>query len=225
MTTALLREPSNIAALPHDRHGRPVPWFAAWLDEAGRHARPAPDTSPDFRVVRPGATVAAWASRLCWVCGRALARQEPRAFVIGPMCAVNLISAEPPAHHECAVYSARACPFLATPNMVRRDRHLPQGTVMPPGEMIMRNPGVVAVWVVKYNRPTARAVGSDLLFNIGHPPMWVEWYARARPATRSEVLASITSGLPALAERCEGNPSALADLRACHARALEVVPR
>jgi len=202
-----------------------VPWFVAWLDDEGRQASPSPAATPDFRVLRPSATAQAWASRTCWVCGCAFQRQEPRAFVIGPMCAVNLISAEPPSHYDCAVYSARACPFLTTPQMTRRDRHLPEGTYAPPGDMIRRNPGVVAVWVVKYNRPSARHLPDGLLFNVGAPPMWVDWFARGRPATRAEVLASLDSGMPILAAACNGDRAQLAELGQARAAAMTVIPR
>jgi hypothetical protein len=176
-------------------------------------------------VLRPGATGIAWSSRICWVCGIVFQRQEPRAFTIGPMCVVNGISAEPPAHHDCAAYSAQVCPFLTTPNMVRRDRHLPPGTADPPGQMIRRNPGVIAVWVVGYTKPRMRREPDGPLFEIGRPPLFTEWWARGRAATRAEVLDSMTAGLPALAEACQGDEAALSALDTAHAEALRYVPR
>jgi hypothetical protein len=212
-------EPPRIARLPHDKHHRPVPWFVAWLDEDGREADPGKGT-PDFRIIKPGAVLDAWGSRTCWVCGVMFVRQEPRAFVIGPMCAVNRISAEPPSHVECAEYSALACPFLTTPRMVRRERGLPPGTEEPAGLMIRRNPGVILVWVTKYTQP---AITSEGLFHIGQP-LFVEWYAEGRTATRAEVLHSIDTGLPALIEPCEGDPAALLALDEAHRRAMALVP-
>jgi len=224
--TATANEPLRIARLHHDKHGRPVPWFVAWLDPDGQPANAgAPGAVPDFRVLKPGAVGIAWASRICWVCGLVFQRQEPRAFTIGPMCIVNLVSAEPPAHHDCAAYSAKVCPFLSTPNMTRRTRHLPPGTSLPPGEMITRNPGVAAVWVVKYNQPKAEREADGLLFRVGRPPLWVEWYAQGRTATRREVLDSILSGMPLLAEQCHGDEAALLELDRAHAEAMAVVPR
>ena len=199
-------EPGRIARLPA-RHGRPVPWFVAWVDGL-----------PDFRVVKPAAVPAALALQICWVCGVKFQRQEHRAFTIGPMCAVNRTSAEPPAHAECGVWSALNCPFLTRPGMVRRDRHLPEGTAEPAGIMLARNPGAVAVWVTRYNAwSTWRARGGPsgsqpgVLFDIG-PPEWVEWYAQGRTATRAEVLASLRSGLPALREIAEQDGEAGLDL-------------
>ena len=106
--------PGRIALLPRNKVGYPVPWFVATING-----------QPDFRVIRTDGIQIALKRGLCWVCGVPFLRQEDRAFTIGPMCAVNRVSAEPPSHRDCAVYSAMACPFLATPNMVRRDRHKP----------------------------------------------------------------------------------------------------
>ena len=94
--------PARIAALPVDAIGRPVPWFVAWIDG-----------KPDFRVVGPGKLQQALRG-LCWVCGRGFAGGEDRAWLIGPMCAITLTTAEPSSHLECAAWSAKNCAFLAT---------------------------------------------------------------------------------------------------------------
>ncbi|HMH92898.1 MAG TPA: hypothetical protein VK586_17660, partial [Streptosporangiaceae bacterium] len=96
MTAA--RVPGRIARLPKDHIGRPVPWFVAEVNGV-----------PDFRVIKTGAIEGALYMRLCWVCGVPFQRQEDRAFTVGPMSMVNRVSAEPPAHRDCAVYSATAC--------------------------------------------------------------------------------------------------------------------
>jgi len=199
--------------LPHDKHGRPVPWFVAWI--GGK---------PDFRITAYGAAAVAWGQKSCWVCGCAFQRQEPRSFVVGPMCAVNRISSEPPSHYECADFSARACPFLTNPTMIRRERHLPPGVGDPPGTFIRRNPGITLVWTTKYNQPGLTPTrDGGYLFRIGEP-VTVEWYAEGRPATRDEVLASIEAGLPALMEACDGNAAALVKLADAHLAALALVP-
>lgn len=206
--------PGRIALLPTDKHHRPVPWFVAFIDGV-----------PDFRVIRPGGIQAALRFKLCWVCGGPFVRQQDRAFTIGPMCAVNRVSAEPPSHKDCAVYSATACPFLTTPNMIRRDRHKPAEAVVPAGISIPRNPGVALVWVTGYRSWKTRSDGNGgLLFDIGEPREAL-WFARGREANRAEVLASIDSGLPILREMAEQDGAeALAELEAMHARALEYVP-
>jgi hypothetical protein len=206
--------PGRIARLPVNKAGYPVPWFVAFIDGA-----------PDFRVIRAGGIQAALRGRLCWVCGVPFARQEDRAFVIGPMCAVNRVSAEPPSHRECAAWSATHCPFLSVPRMVRRERHKPEGAANPAGIMIKRNPGVALVWVTRYNSWHTRSDGAGgTLFSIGECRQAL-WFARGREATRTEVLASIGSGLPILREMAEKDgPAAVAELEAMHAAALEHVP-
>src|SRR4051812_13821199 len=98
--------PPSIAALPRDHRGYPVPWFVAWSE--GRPIFPAADPQKLVRAIR---------ERRCWVCGDLLTRYL--AFVVGPMCTVNRVSAEPPSHLKCAEFSTRACPFLTRPKMKR----------------------------------------------------------------------------------------------------------
>ena len=120
--------PGRIRILRRNKAGYPVPWFVATIGG-----------QPDFRVIAPGRIQDALRRSLCWVCGVPFLRQEDRAFTIGPMCAVNRVSAEPPSHRDCAVFSARFCPFLSTPQMVRRERHIPGEAVVPAGISIRRS--------------------------------------------------------------------------------------
>jgi hypothetical protein len=178
--------PPRIAKLPRHK-AYPVPWFVEWIDG-----------KPDFRVADAHKQDDATRFGLCWVCGERTGRNV--AFVIGPMCAVNRVSAEPPSHTDCAIYSATHCPFLANPTMKRRERGLPDNYVDPAGVMLLRNPGVALVWVTR-NFSTFRAPGG-YLFDIGEPTQ-VSWYAQGRSATRAEVMASIDTGLPALQEAAD----------------------
>lgn len=204
-----LELPQRMAALPRDKVGRPVPWFVAFIDGV-----------PDFRVIGEGKMRDAVRSSLCWVCGKAMGRFA--AFTIGPMCAVNRVSAEPPSHRECAVYSARACPFLSTPTMNRRDRNLPEH-VAPAGIPILRNPGVTLVWVTRSWRIIQDPDGHPL-FQIGDPEHAL-WYAEGRDATRAEVVASIESGLPILRDAArEDGPFALAQLSLQTTAAMALLP-
>lgn len=174
----------RIAKLPIDERGYPVPWFVAMVH--GKY---------DFRVVDPAKRARAIVERLCWVCGGKLGSMV--AFVAGPMCGVNRVSAEPPLHRDCACWSVKACPFLVNPDMVRRENNLPAGGVAPPGIMIKRNPGVTMIWETKF-------YGLDPatdLFRFRRPDR-VTWWREARAATRAEVLESIASGMPRLEEVC-----------------------
>ncbi|MGW5477638.1 hypothetical protein [Streptomyces sp. NPDC004008] len=209
MTRELPSLPQRMARLPRNPVGYPVPWFVAWIDG-----------TPDFRVIGEGKLDEAIRFRVCWLCGQPLGANA--AFVIGPMCAVNRVSAEPPSHRDCADYATRACPFLITPRMRRRDTALPDAAGEPDGIMIRRNPGVAVVWVSRTWRLQPRL----RLWTVGDPAE-VRWYAEGRPATRDEVLASIDSGLPLLRAEAENDrrpAEALAELDRQHARALELVP-
>lgn len=99
--------PARMRKLPVDKRGFPVPWFVPWVD--GQAIFPAMDARKRNL---------AWRDRLCWVCGERIGRVQ--AFVIGPMCAVNRTSSEPPSHLECARFSARRCPFLARKRCPKR---------------------------------------------------------------------------------------------------------
>lgn len=201
--------PPGIAALPRDHIGRPVPWFVETIDG-----------KPDFRVMSWEALRDAVRFELCWVCGKRRGRNV--AFVLGPMCAVNRNTAEPPCHKDCAVYSARFCPHLSTPRMERRERNLPADYVDAPGIMIRRNPGVALVWCTRGF--AVRNLPDGPLFTIGEPTE-VLWYAEGRDATHAEVMASIESGMPLLRD-ADGvdNATAQANLDRQLSAALRHVP-
>lgn len=209
--------PRAMRRLPTDKHGRPVPWFVHWTD----------DGVPDFRIVRRGGIEDALRFGLCWVCGTPRGRHA--AFVVGPMCAVNRVSAEPPAHLDCALYSALACPFLTTPTMHRRERGLGE-RVDPAGVMVPRNPGVALVWSSRtwapFDVPAGPGIAPGVLFGLGEPTA-VSWWREGRPATGAEVRASIDSGLTLLEAECdrERDPAAArAELGVQLAAALALVP-
>lgn len=192
------RLPQTMAALPRDKHGRPIPWFVQQDD-------PATGTGHDFRIQRTLAVREAIEGSLCWICGT---RREPRecAFLVGPMCAVNRTTPEPPSHRECARYAADACPFLSVPAMRRRTTGLPAERLVS-GEMIPRNPGVACLWFTTSFTPfrVPARFGADrrgVLFQMGEPSR-VTYRCEGRPATRAEVEASVEGGLPLLREACD----------------------
>jgi len=183
--------PMRLRGLPIDRRGFPVPWFVQWIDG-----------EPEFRAMDPQKFAIAHRQKKCWVCGDGLGAYL--AFVIGPMCAVNGTSAEPPCHYECAEWSARHCPFLSRPKMVRRENDLPDEIEVGEGALL-RNPGCAGVWVTKCGYELVTAPGQSAtgyVLRMG-PPLRIEWYAEGRPATRAEVEASINSGMPFLFDACE----------------------
>lgn len=184
--------PLRLQRLPRDERGFAVPWFVHWQDGV-----------PDYRVIGAGKIDRAVAGNRCWICGDRLGRNL--AFVIGPMCAVNRVSAEPPSHRECALYAVQVCPFLSQPRMRRNDKNMPTH-VPPPGLMIERNPGVAAVWLTRDYRLFAARRGWNQnegppgkLLHIGEP-LDVLWFREGRRARRREVTIAMMTGLPALME-------------------------
>jgi hypothetical protein len=200
--------PRRMRRLPIDERGYPVPWFVGWV--GGK---------PDFRLMGEGKIMAAVHQHACWLCGQPLGQYL--AFVVGPMCAVNRISSEPPSHRDCAEFAAVACPFLSMPKAQRREVNLPSG-IHNAGVMIARNPGVALVWITRLYAP--RKAPGGVLFHMGDP-LALLWFAEGRRATREEVLASIESGMPILRQSAaeQGADSVMA-LNKEYRAALELVP-
>lgn len=178
--------PTRMQNLSIDERGYVVPWFVAWIDG-----------KPEFRAMDQAKFIRAIKQKLCWVCGEKLGVNL--CFVAGPMCGVNRTSSEPPCHLECGRWSARNCPFLSNPRMVRReDETINNGKLQEntAGMAIARNPGVSMLWITRQyevfndgkNRP---------LIQMGEPES-VEWWALGVRATLDQVRASIDSGLPNL---------------------------
>lgn len=193
--------PARMKGLPVDERGFVVPWFVDWID--GKPEFRAMDRKKWYRAIR---------EKLCWVCGQRLGVNV--CFVAGPMCGINRTSAEPPNHVECAQWSARNCPFLSNPRMVRREDELINNrTESVAGIGLTRNAGVAMLWRTRQFEVFRDGLGKGgLLIQMGEPES-VEWWACGRPAKRAEVQASIDSGLPnleALARQQKGGLEFLA---------------
>ena len=223
--------PARIRRLPVDARGYPVPWFVQWFraDGSAVEGSARPGDYPDFRVSDTRKMHLAWKEKRCWVCGDLTGQYL--AFVIGPMCAINRISSEPPSHRECAIFAAKACPFLTKPLVVRREENLPGGIIAAAGTMIARNPGVALVWITKsyaVQHVDARyhegkvVANRGVLFEIGEPTETL-WYCEGRLATREQVLESMKSGLPRLLEvaKLEGSEN---EVHQSYKEALRLVP-
>lgn len=213
--------PAALKGLPTDHRGYVVPFFVEWIDG-----------KPDFRVVDGRKLARCVHEKLCWLCGGPLAKTV--AYVIGPMCAINRVSSEPPSHLACAEYACRVCPFLSMPNAKRREANMPTDGVWAPGLGLKRNPGVTLLWVTRDRLKPIHVDGSvggrrGTLFDVGEPTQ-VAWYAEGRTATRAEVLASIESGIPSLAELADQQDAeqpgagARSELERLTSRALALVP-
>lgn len=178
--------PDKMRKRPLDSRGYPVPWFVQYID--GR---------PDFRVIDSRKYSLARDKRRCWLCGQGLAKFA--TFVIGPMCIVNRVSAEPPAHPDCARFAVQACPFMLIPQAKRRDANLPTDYTETPG-MLPHNPGVMALWTCD-DWHAVRAIGADgsagQLIEMGEPKT-VTFWREGRRATPAEARAGLNVGLPTL---------------------------
>jgi hypothetical protein len=202
--------PPRMRKLPLSDKGYPVPFFVAYVDG-----------KPDFRVADKAKLAACHNNRLCWLCGEPLGKYK--AFVLGPMCAVNRVSAEPPSHTDCAKFAAIACPFLTLPKATRRVAGLPEDRDAPAGFGIKRNPGVALVWVTRSYKPF-RAPGG-VLFQVGEPEQTF-WFAEGRCASRDEVMESVQSGLPLLYEAAHAqSEEAVMELDMMIARATRHFPK
>lgn len=182
-----ISRPASIVQLPIDDRGFPVPWFVDYRNG-----------KPDHRVADARKLVRAVKEKRCWICGVKLGRMS--ASVIGPMCCVNRITSEPPAHPLCAHYAIAACPFLSKPRARRNEKDLPEDRRDAAGLPIDRNPGVLVIWESLHpSKPFHPQYGnSGVLFNLGAPHR-VTWWREGRPATREEVEEALATGLPALA--------------------------
>lgn len=160
--------PDGIAALPKDKHGRPVPKFVDWIDG-----------EPDYRQVKPGWREFCVENNICWICSEFLGVSQ--YFVLGVMCCLNRTAGEPPCHRCCAEYAARMCPRLAMPP-------IKGGVLYPNGIQFDPNPDVIGIWETQNWEP--RFAGNGTLFDIGDPVSATFW-RRGRQATKIEVLNAI----------------------------------
>lgn len=207
MTAQLPSPPIRIACLPKDERGYPVPWFVAWFLEGGECDRTIAGARPDFRILGSGKRERAVRRNLCWICGEPLGVHQ--VFAIGPMCAVNRTTMEPPGHRVCIEYSVKACPFLTTPRRRRDDRGLEDIERRVAGVMIARNPGATALWESAY-RPFK--VDNGWLIRLSEPTR-VDWWTQGRPATRAEIEEAIATGYPELERQAlKDGPDAVAEL-------------
>ena len=160
----VIEKPARLNHLATDHRGFIVPWFVQWFKDGKGSAYG--EGEPDFRCADERKFHRALKEKRCWVCGDKLGVHL--AFVIGPMCAVNKVTSEPPCHLECAEYSVRICPFLSRPRMRRNEHDLPEQRIEAPGVHLKRNPGTICIWVTRSYQTFRPEIGQDgLLINLG----------------------------------------------------------
>lgn len=191
--------PDRLAHLPIDeKWGLPVPYFVQWLDvnHDGHY-------KPEFRIADGDAWAKCIQDEVCWICGQKLGVY--RAFVIGPMCSINRVSADPPGHRECMEYATQVCPFMVNPKFERREANRPKECGQIAGFGIMRNPGVMLLWVTRRGEYKIVDGNPGVLFRLSGEPVHHAWYAEGRAATRAEIDESIKGGFPILFEQAKAD--------------------
>lgn len=183
--------PREIARLPVDPRGYPIPWFVAYFNG-----------KPDFRVPDPQKVLKAMKQQRCYICGGPLGTRK--TFVFGPASVIQYIAGEPPSHLTCAVYAVQVCPWLALPRARRRESNMPDLSQLPVSVsdgkyMIQTNPGISALTTVKRYAIGSNADGSLLLHLDGVES--VEWWRERRLATRAEVASAFESAREELIAR------------------------
>lgn len=189
-------KPEQIAALPRNTAGYPIPFFAALVD--GERT---------LLLADPAAWRACVDDHRCWICGRD--RGWPDAFILGPIGIVNRTTQEPPSCVQCAEYAVLVCPFLARPDMVRRKQGLPEHRFTA-GIAVERNLGVAAIWIATDWKPFHPRPGrQEMLLELGDP-VSVSWWTQGRPATRGEAITGLHTGLQLLVRQCQNDGDRLA---------------
>lgn len=204
--------PARMKRRPISNKGFPVPYFVTVKDAEGNY---------DFRAVDIQPLVNCHNKKLCWLCGEPLGQYK--CFVIGPMCAFNRISSEPPSHRDCAEYAVQACPFLSKPNARRNEVGMPERAKdnWVGGIGIKHNPEVTLLWITKSYRLERDGAGG-ILFAIGDP-VELAFYKERRKATRAEIDAAIAKGLPYLYE-VAASENAVSELEQFIKRGMSLLP-
>lgn len=177
--------PHRIYNLPvHQEFKVPTPWFAA-------------ETSPgkwDLRVVDPKKIFAAIGGNRCWVCGKPIDNCE-YTFTIGPMCAINKVTTEPPAHYECAEWSTRACPALNHTQSQRRKKSLPNHK-QPAGIGFEGLPQVSVLWQTTYY--DVENLSDGIILKIGEPTAPLIWRQGGKNVSRDVAAEALQAGFQQL---------------------------
>lgn len=197
--------PLGMAGRPIDHRGFPVPWFVTVKDDKGRW---------DFSKITMDRFNEAVRQDRCWVSGNQLG--SFRSFVLGPMCIINRVAADPPCQRAIAIWSAQVCPFLTRPRAKRQKQEVIEDQR---GIMVERNPGICAVYTVRMKVPAKAG-----LFHLP-PPVDVQWFANGEPATRDQVVEAMAEGASLLRKMAiEEGPDALALLDRFIERAQPTIP-
>jgi hypothetical protein len=201
--------PERLKYLRVNSRGYPVPFFVQWMKDE-KPCRPG-EGEPDFQITSEDALVSCIRDSACWVCGQRLG--VFRAYVLGPIAAINRISREPPSHLECAEFAAKACPFMVNPQMVRPK--VKATNVIVDSMMLPENPGISIVWVVRNFMRMKRDGNGGILFDIGEP-IRATWWKKGRPATPGECAEALAIIVPRLLKQCRDQVEQVEVMRRVH---------
>lgn len=201
--------PARMRSRPVDHRGFPVPWFVTGKTDEGLW---------DFVRLDPARLNHAYKRGLCTLSGEPLGKYV--SFVVGPMCIINRVAAEPPCIPELGKWAAQVCPFLSRP-MAKRPDMEPGTFKRPPGGMVEENPGGCVVWTVRrgdFER------GRDRLYRFGDPTE-VTFWTKGREATAAEAWRIYTARADSLrAIAAEEGHHAVAEFEYMKARADRYLP-
>jgi hypothetical protein len=184
--------PERIKRLPI-YNGLPVPFFVAWKRANGLPAIASDeDAVPDFRLTDPVKRAASAIRNQCWICGDVLGRHS--VFLGSPLILITRNATEGPMHLECANFSAQVCPFLASGLADKSSNREMLKTL----QMLEPIPGIAMVYHCTSFK-TKKLAGGFYLWIVDEPTQ-VEWYARGRRATRTEIDGSVRPTLDKLRE-------------------------
>lgn len=154
--------PKEMSQMPTDHRGYPVLFTAARK----------PDGSPDFQVSDGRKRERCAKEDLCGICGQRLSYEK--VLVGGPSLPRNRVTAEPPMHRACALYSKEVCPWLLGRQSQRRASR---------GEAGPAAVHAVQTTLILYTTRKVSTVsdgGSGFLFK-GDAPLTVERFEVGKP--------------------------------------------
>ena len=114
----------------------------------------------------------------CWICGEPLG--EHKAFLISEDVVKTRVHDEPPSHRDCAIFAAKACPFIVNPQMRRNRKDMPLAVDARSG-----HPAKYCVWVTNKfaieNRGGRRFWRHRLTWIYGNERVRRRWRDRSVP--------------------------------------------
>jgi predicted 2-oxoglutarate/Fe(II)-dependent dioxygenase YbiX len=168
--------PDAIKRLPVSDTGFPVPWFTQWFLN-GKPSVPGVGV-PDLRITDFNKRHHSDGTQ-CWICGEPLG--EHKAFLISEDVVKTRVHDEPPSHRDCAIFAAKACPFIVNPQMRRNRKDMPLAVDARSG-----HPAKYCVWVT--NKFAIENRGGRRFWRFGEAEE-VLWFSKGKQVAPPPPLA------------------------------------